>query len=308
MKKTKKLRQQFADTVLHEGKKNKNLIVLVSDISHGILQDFNKKCKNQFFNVGICEQGIVNVAAGFAKVGYNMVVHTITPFLIERSYEQIKLDFGYQKQGLNLISVGGTYDYSKLGCTHHSYSDFSLLNHLPNCKIFTPGSAKEFDVLFKRNYKKRQINYFRLTEHSHQFNFKFNNNGKATKIKTGKDITVVCVGNKLKEGIEIFKELNDKISLEILYYNCLKPIDEETLLKSVKKTKKLLVIEEFSSEGGFYHQCLKLLSKEKNFISESISVKPFIHEYGSYDFLNKKSGIHKLNILNKIKKLKKIKK
>ena len=77
----KKLRQEFADTMLEVGIKNKNLVVMVADISHGILQPFAKKCPDRYFNIGICESSIVNLAAGMSKMGIIPVVHTITPLL-----------------------------------------------------------------------------------------------------------------------------------------------------------------------------------------------------------------------------------
>ena len=106
---TKKIRQEFASTMLEVGKKDKNLVVMVGDISHGILKPFAKVCKNRYYNIGICEPATVNMAAGLSKVGLNPVVHTIAPFLIERCYEQIKLDFAYQKLSVNLVSVGQNY-------------------------------------------------------------------------------------------------------------------------------------------------------------------------------------------------------
>ena len=90
----KKLRQVFADTMHELGSIDKNLVVMVGDISHGILQPFAKENPDRYFNIGICEPAMVNLASGFSKVGLNPVVHTIAPFLTERSYEQIKLDFG----------------------------------------------------------------------------------------------------------------------------------------------------------------------------------------------------------------------
>ena len=302
----KKLRNQFADTMLEIGKKDKKLIVMVSDISHGILQSFNKSCKGQFYNVGICEQAIVNIAAGLKKVGLHPVVHTIAPFMIERCYEQIKLDFGYQNIGINLISVGGTYDYSKLGSTHHCYTDFSLLNHLPNCKIFVPGSAKEFDVMFKQNYKNNFINYFRLTEFPHkiQINYSRKRLGKAIKINNGSKLTIIAVGPKLGIAQSVTRKLMKmKVSVDLIYYNCIKPFDQITFLKSVRKTKKFFLIEEFSSEGGFYGECLKLLKKNRNIISDHVGVKPFVHSYGSKDYLDSISGLNEKNIIFKIKKL-----
>lgn len=109
---TSNLRESFAQTMVKIGSKDENLMVMVGDISHGILQPFAQKFPNRYYNIGICEPSIINMAAGLSEVGLIPVVHTIAPFLIERSYEQIKLDFGYQKRGINLISVGSAFDYS----------------------------------------------------------------------------------------------------------------------------------------------------------------------------------------------------
>ena len=110
----KKLRNTFAETMSLIGRKNKKLVVMVGDISHGILKPFAKKCKNQYYNMGICEPSIMSMASGLSISRMIPVVHTIAPFVIERAYEQIKLDFGYQKLGINIITVGGSFDYSKL--------------------------------------------------------------------------------------------------------------------------------------------------------------------------------------------------
>ena len=107
----KNLRQTFADLMLEIGSHDESLVVIVGDISHGILQPFAKKFPDRYFNIGICEPATVNIAAGVSKVGLNPVVHTIAPFLTERAYEQIKLDFGYQDLPVNIISVGGSSDY-----------------------------------------------------------------------------------------------------------------------------------------------------------------------------------------------------
>jgi len=147
----KKLRQEFADLMLEIGAVDNDLVVLVGDISHGILQPFAQKYPDRYYNVGICEPTIVNMSAGLSKVGLTPVVHTIAPFIIERSYEQIKLDFGYQNLPLNLISVGGAYDYSQLGCSHHCYTDVSLISHIENSCVMMPGTAKEFKILFNQS-------------------------------------------------------------------------------------------------------------------------------------------------------------
>ncbi len=141
---SKNMRQEFADTMLEVGTRDEELVVVVGDISHGILQSFAKACPERYFNIGILEPTMMSLGAGMAKVGLKPVLHTIAPFIIERSFEQIKLDFCYHQLGGNIISVGSAFDYSNLGCTHHCYSDFALLKTLPNTEVLYPASALEF--------------------------------------------------------------------------------------------------------------------------------------------------------------------
>ena len=101
----KKLRENFATLMLELGRKNKDLCVMVGDISHGILQPFAKEFPDRYYNIGICEPSMINIGAGMSKVGLLPVMHTIAPFIAERSYEQIKLDYGYQGLGGNFITI-----------------------------------------------------------------------------------------------------------------------------------------------------------------------------------------------------------
>ena len=303
---SKKIRQEFADQMLKLGSKDKSMVVLVGDISHGILQPFAKKNKDRYYNVGICEQSIVNMAAGLSKVGLNPIVHTIAPFITERAYEQIKLDFGYQKQNINLITVGGSFDYSKLGCSHHCYTDVSLISHLKNSNIVIPGSTKEFEVLFKKIYKKKSINYFRLPEYPHGVTFSEKEIvfGRGIKIKKGSDVTIAVTGTMLKNVLEADGILKKKgISLEILYFHTIKPFDYNLVKKSVSKTKCLLSVEELSSHDGIYNQCLKSIVEINNVKNHQLAVHDFIHGYGSYDEICKTAGLSVNDILKNIKKL-----
>ena len=300
----KKLRQQFADSMVNIGEKDENLVLIVSDISHGILQSFANKFHNRYFNIGICEPSIVNMCAGLNKVGLIPVVHTIAPFLIERSYEQIKLDFGYQKLDVNLISVGGSFDYSKLGCSHHCYSDIALLSQFKESMIFTPGSASEFERQIELNYNKKGIKYFRLTEHPHDFNLDESIEEKdfTYKIFEGNDITLVTYGSKLNDTIKVAKKLqNDGISVELIYYSRVKPFNDEFLLSSFRKINKLVSIEETSVHGSFSNFIYKTINKVDQKIHYlEIGVEDFIHNYGSYEDLSLSAGIDEKSIYNKI--------
>lgn len=301
----KKLRQEFADTMLEVGLQDPKLVVMVGDISHGILQPFAKACPGRYFNVGICEPTIVNMAAGIAKTGLIPVVHTIAPFIIERAYEQIKLDFGYQQLGINLISVGSAFDYSQLGCSHHCYTDISLIGHFKKASIFFPGSPIEFNALFKASYRNGGINYFRLPEKPHDVVFSQEQIrlGKAIQVREGKDLTVIVIGPQLKTVLEAVPILiQSGIHPEILYYPTIKPFDQEIAIKSLSKTKKVLVVEECSSHDGLFNYVLKATRNIKDVEYAQIAIEDFVHEYGSYEDLCENLGFSTIGILQVIRK------
>ena len=304
----KNIRETFAKTLTELAQKDPSIVVLVADISHGIFKSFREKIKNRYYNIGICEPTIVNMAAGLNKLGINPIVHTIAPFLIERSFEQIKLDFGYQNLNINLVSVGGSYDYSKLGCSHHSYEEVAILKHFARAQIFLPGSSIEFETLFKKHYKDKKINYFRITENPHNYDIKIEKKKVkfSYKLRSGNDISIIVLGNQLKNAMKASDILNSKykINCDIIYFNAIRPFDPTLFIKSINKTRKFICIEELSESGGLYEDCLKsALSINKKINSSHLAITDFIHDYGSYDELSSTVGLTAENIAKKIKKL-----
>ncbi|MFH1607974.1 MAG: transketolase C-terminal domain-containing protein [archaeon] len=302
---TKQIRQEFADTVLEVGKQDPRIVAMVADISHFALQPFAQACPGRFYNVGVCEPTMTNIAAGLSKIGFIPVIHTIAPFLIERSFEQIKLGFGYQKLKANLVSIGAGFDYGTLGSTHHCYDDFALLKNVEGSQIIYPGSPKEFNLLFKQIYDKGTPNYFRVPANSHGVEFsdeqiKF---GKGILVREGKDVTIIATGPQLKNAIDSVELLkNDGIDVEIIYIHTIKPFDNEIVIKSLSKTKKCLVIEEHSIHGGIFDDVLKA-SKNLEVKYSSINLgEKYVRRYCGYKKNCENMGFSPENIVNMIKK------
>lgn len=302
----KKLRQEFADTMLEIGSQDPRLVVMVGDISHSILQPYAKTCPGRYFNIGICEPTIVNMAAGLNKTGLIPVVHTIAPFITERAYEQIKLDFGYQMLSVNIISVGGAFDYSQLGCSHHCYTDVSLISHLKRGTVMLPGSPVEFNKLFKETYANGLINYFRLPEQPHEVEFqavdiKF---GQGIRIREGKDVTIAVIGTQLRNALVASDRLAGRdISVEVLYFHTIKPFDSELLRASVMKTRKFLTVEELSAHDGLYNLCLRACVGINDVATGQIAIEDFVHGYGTYDELCARVGMSPDEIMRSILRL-----
>jgi transketolase len=301
----KNIRQEFADTMVELGNKDKNLVVMVGDISHGKLKEFAKKFKDRYINVGILEPTMIGMGAGFSKVGINPVLHTISPFIIERSFEQIKLDFCYHKLPGNIITVGGAFDYSNLGCSHHCYGDFSLMKTLPHVNIFNPSSAIEFNELFKQNYRSKKLNYFRLSGNDHEYTFKKSQikSGQPIKILNGKNLSILAVGSQLKNCLKVARLLQKiKIETDLYYIHSIRPLDLKDIVKSAKKTNKVVVVEEHITSGGLSEDIIKNTYQIKNLKFLQVCIDNFITSYGSYDDLCEAAGIDCKSILKKIKK------
>jgi transketolase len=116
------------------------------------------------FDVGIREQLMIGVAAGLALEGYRPVVHTFAPFLVERPYEQVKLDLGHQDVGALLVSAGASYDSAFYGATHMAPGDVAALSALPGWTIHVPGHPGEMERLFRAALATDDRVYVRLTE------------------------------------------------------------------------------------------------------------------------------------------------
>ncbi len=283
---TKNIRQQFADTMLEVGQFDPRLVVMVGDISHFALQPFAEACPGRFFNIGICEPTSVSMAAGLSKVGFHPVFHTIAPFIVERSFEQIKLDFCYHKLGGNLITVGSAFDYSNLGASHHCYGDFALVKTLPNAEILHPGSATEFNVLFRQAYANERLTMFRIPGHPHGEEIAASGVelGKALPIATGTDLTIIATGSQLRSAIDALPALRQLgWDPDILHVHTIRPLDVETIRTSVRKTGHVVTIEEHMESGGLGDDVLRATQDLTNTKYISIAIPDsFVTEYGSY--------------------------
>ena len=221
------MRRQFKDTVTDIASQDERAVVVLGDISHYLFSAFQEKYPDRFYNMGICENALISVAAGLSAQGFHPFVHTIAPFITERSLEQIKLDMCYNEFGGNILSCGSSFDYAWDGATHHCYSDLAILRLLPGMEVIQPGSRKELDTLLRSQYGNGRPTYFKLSDHPHSIDLDVEF-GKGLMLQTGDtDLTVVTAGPLLANVIEACKDL----SVNLLYFPTIKPIDTELISK-----------------------------------------------------------------------------
>jgi len=303
---TVSLRSRFASLMEDVAEKDSNLVVIVSDISHGLFRPFASRFPDRYFNMGICEPSIVNLSAGLNHVGLNPVVHTIAPFLVERCFEQLKLDFGYQKKSVNLVSVGGAFDYSKLGCSHHSYADVALVSQIPGSFVFMPGSTQEFEGLFRAAYAQTGIKYFRLTENPHEIQLPGWSGaiGTGVRVAAGDDVTLAVVGAQLKNGWEAANVLGSAgIGSDLLYFPTIKPFDADLLRESIQRTRAVLTVEELSNRDGLFARACEVSVGLADVRLSQLAIPEFIHGYGTYSDLCSRAGLDVKTIVSRVQSL-----
>lgn len=290
------MRKQFSKTIENLMEKDNEIVVLLGDIGIFNFKNCFQNYPERTYNIGILEQSMIGLASGMSLSGLNPIIHTIAPFLTERVYEQLKLNFGYQNTGGNFISVGGSYDYAGLGCTHQCPADIQILKMIENFNIIVPGNPKEFDTLFNEIYNNNKPNYFRLSEYSNKnnINVKF---GKASIIKKGHYATVIAIGNMLDLVVEACKDLD----VTILYYTTIKPFDYETLDQNLHNGKILLCEPYYN--GASTYDITKNLFPQRLLIDYIGIEHKFLNKYGKKDEHDESLGITIKNIREKVLRL-----
>jgi transketolase len=144
------MRRKFGSIIKELADKDPKIVLIVGDIGYGIFDEFRKKHPKRFFNLGICEQSIIGTASGMALEGLKPWVYTITPFLIERPFEQVKLDIDQQNANVKLV---GFADYPTLGPTHSELNAIKLMSLLKNIKSYFPKNSLETSKVIKKCHK-----------------------------------------------------------------------------------------------------------------------------------------------------------
>lgn len=155
------MRKQFPKIVMDIMDKDDRVVVLLGDIGVFAFKDIMEKYPTRCYNIGILEQSMVSMAAGLAIAGFIPILHTISPFLVARAYEQIRDDFGFQNLIGTFVGVDVYSTSPNLGLTHSCPEDVELMKHVLGMNTFIPETAEEFDRLLIENYENK-LTYFRI--------------------------------------------------------------------------------------------------------------------------------------------------
>jgi len=153
------MRRRFGEVISQLADIDEKIYIIVGDIGFRIFDEFREKYPDRFINMGVCEQSIISVASGMALEGLKPWVYTITPFLIERPFEQVKLDIDQQNVNVNLV---GFADYPTLGPTHTELDGKKLMQLFSNIKSFYPSDGNETEIAVNQAYEQDSPTFISL--------------------------------------------------------------------------------------------------------------------------------------------------
>jgi transketolase len=288
------MRTQIARTATDVVEKDPRVAVVLAEISVDRFAGAKRAAPDRVINVGIMEQTLVGVGAGFAMEGFHTIVHTMAPFLVERPFEQVKVDFGYQGLGGTLASVGAPYDYGTEGGTHHAPGDVGVVLTVPGIEVLVPGCATEVDALLRATYANGRLTYLRasLAQNDDAFDVA---PGRLHVVRPGSGATVVAVGPVLTRTLAACEGLD----VTVLYTASVAPFDAHGLAANVGNDPHVIVVEPFY-EGTLVPALAEALQHRPSRFASVGVPRRFITSYGTLEEHDHELGMDAAGIRRRI--------
>lgn len=253
--KTNSIRKAFGKTLAEIGELNEKIIVMDADLACSTqTKIFADKFPDRFFDCGIAEQNMLATAAGLASEGKIPFVASFAVFVTGRTYDQIRNGICYPNFNVKIVGTHGGVTVGEDGATHQALEDISLMRGLPHMTVIVPADCKECQESIKYAALHEGPTYIRIPRSNvpdiFDENYSFNIH-KAVVVEEGTDVSVFTNGETLAEVLLAAEELKkDNISLEVINVPVVKPLDFQTVIESVKKTKFAITVENHSIIGG----------------------------------------------------------
>lgn len=284
-------RESYGNALKELGDQHQDVVVLDADLSGATKTAIFKKAHpDRFFNAGIAEQNMIGMAAGVATTGLVPFASSFAMFTAGRAYEQIRNAIGYPHLNVKIGATHGGISVGEDGASHQCCEDFALMRVIPGMVVLCPADDIEAKEVVKAAYNYQGPVYMRFARsaspvfHTTDYRFEI---GRGELLREGKDVTIVVTGILGYEVLEAAKRLSEKgIEAEVINMASIKPLDQEMVLTSAKKTGRVITVEEHSIIGGLGEAVCSLLAENFPCAVKRIGIRDvFGHSGKDYDLL-----------------------
>lgn len=260
-------RKGFGKGLLAAGKLDVNVVAACADLTDSTqISLFRDAFPDRFVEIGVAEQNLVTVGAGLAAMGKIPFVASYAAFSPGRNWEQIRTTICLNDRPVKIIGAHTGLYTGKDGATHQMLEDIALMRVLPNMVVMAPCDALEAERMTLAMATDARPNYMRLAREAlptittNKTPFEI---GKAYVYEKGTDVTIISTGTMTYQALVAAEKLyKDGIEAEVVHVPTIKPLDVETILKSVRKTGAVVTIEEAQINGGLGGAVAELLAEE----------------------------------------------
>jgi transketolase len=292
----KDTRSGFGDGIAELGRTNKNVVALTADLAGSLkLQQFMKEFPERFIQVGIAEANMMGIAAGLTVGGKIPFTTTFANFSTGRVYDQIRQSIAYSGKNVKICASHAGVTLGEDGATHQILEDIGMMRMLPGMTVIVPCdynqtkaatiAIAEYDGPVYLRFGRPSWPIFTKTDEPFVI-------GKAQKFSEGTDITLFACGHLVWNAIQAGVALEEKgLSVEVINLHTIKPLDEEAILNSIRKTKCAVTCEEHNILGGMGEAVAQVAARNFPVPIEFIGTKDTFGESGTPDQLLKKYGM-----------------
>lgn len=304
----KPTRDAFGEALVELSRENKKIIVLSGDLEDATRTEyFKKEFPERFFNLGISEQDILGTAVGLSLDGFIPFACSFAVFLTNRAYGILRISICYNRRNVKIIGSHAGLTVGEDGATAQCLEDFAITRVLPNLIVLSPVDAIEakkatramVDICGPVYMRLGRAAYPIITKESDRFEV-----GKANVIREGKDVTIIATGLMVWESLKAADMLSkDGIEAAIVNIHTIKPLDEETIIKSARHTGAVVTAEEHQISGGLGGAVAEVLVKNNPVPVEMVAVGDTFGESGDAQGLLKKYHLKDVDIREAAKKV-----
>jgi transketolase len=290
------IRKGFGKGLLEAGKIDENVVAACADLTDSTQMSlFKAEFPDRFVEIGVAEQNLVTVGSGMAAMGKIPFVSSYAAFSPGRNWEQIRTTICLNDRPVKVVGSHAGVSVGPDGATHQMLEDVALMRVLPNMVVIVPGDSIEAQKATLAMAKDKRPNYLRLAREATPIittadtPFEI---GKAYVFNEGADISLITTGTMTYQALVAAEKLNkDGIKAEVIHVPTIKPLDAETILKSVRKTKAVVTAEEGQIIGGLGGAIAELLAENFPAPMKRIGMQDHFGESGSPDELLEHFGL-----------------
>lgn len=304
------LRDGFGEGILEAAREHEHVVALSADLTESNRLDaFREAFPDRFIEVGVAEQHLVGLAAGLAHVGKIPFAASFAVFSPGRSWDQVRVSVCYSKRNVKLYGGHAGITVGKDGATHQALEDIAIMRVLPGMTVLVPADATEMrkatlaaatfsgPVYLRGGRAKLPL----VTREEDDFVI-----GQARIMRRGKDVTIVACGIMVGQALEAARLLSKSgVDAEVINMHTIKPVDEQRLIRSARKTRCVVTAEEHQVHGGLGSAVAEVLSRSEPVPIAFVAVRDTFGESGEPDALLQKYHLLPQDIVNAVMRVRK---